>query len=80
MIIYSGLCPGSGLRICASKLRTDRDYVFYYRNLARTPVTGLLPLASLCVLNYLVYMGLVRRRKMIQIIGEREIVKLAGSP
>ena len=33
-------------------LRMDLDYIFWYNNLAKLIVTGLLPFVSLCVFNF----------------------------
>ena len=65
-------CYDTRPRLCVSSLRTNEDYIFYYINLARIPVTGLVPLVSLCVLNYLVYTKLVRRRKTMMNLGEKK--------
>ena len=65
-------CYDTRPRLCVSSLRTNEDYIFYYINLARIPVTGVVPLVSLCLLNYLVYMKLVRRRKAMMNIGEKK--------
>ncbi len=52
--------------LCISGLRRDTNYLLFYINLLRIPVTGLIPLVSLCVLNYLVYKRLVRRRRKMR--------------
>ena len=33
-------------------MRMDLDYIFWYNNLAKLIVTGLLPFVSLCVFNF----------------------------
>ena len=58
-------CPGSGTRLCVAPLRYNKDYVFYYINLTRIPVTGVIPLLALLVMNTLVYKRLEKRRKLI---------------
>ena len=38
-----------------TKLRLNDNYVFYYVNLSRLLVSGLIPLVSLAVLNFFIY-------------------------
>ena len=38
--------------VVLSSLRMDLDYIFWYNNLAKLIVTGLLPFVSLCVFNF----------------------------
>lgn len=57
-------------RLMVTPLRENSVYILFYINLARIPITGLLPFLALCILNYLVYVHLVRRRKNILNIGK----------
>jgi hypothetical protein len=50
-------------------LRSNKIYVVAYINIARNTVTGIFPLISLAILNYLVYKHLVRRRRGVAQIG-----------
>ncbi|TRY70921.1 hypothetical protein TCAL_16382 [Tigriopus californicus] len=52
-------------RLMVTPLRENSVYILFYINLARIPITGLLPFLALCILNYLVYVHLVKRRKNI---------------
>ena len=57
------------LRVNATSLRLNPDYIFYYVNISQNVVTGMIPLLSLVILNYLVYKHLVTRRKGIFTLG-----------
>ena len=35
-----------------SDLRMNDDYIFYYNNLAKLIITGIVPFAALCVFNF----------------------------
>ena len=35
----------------ATDLRMNDDYIFYYNNLAKLIITGVVPFAALCVFN-----------------------------
>lgn len=63
----------SHLHLNATALRLNPDYILYYVNVAQNVVTGLIPLISLVVLNYLVYTHLVKRRKGIHWLGNENI-------
>ena len=54
---------GHLLHIEPTQFRTDAYYIFYYVNISQNVVTGLIPLVSLVILNYLVYKHLKERRK-----------------
>ena len=43
----------------ATDLRMNDDYIFYYNNLAKLIVTGVVPFAALCVFNSKVFTVLV---------------------
>ena len=43
----------------ATDLRMNDDYIFYYNNLAKLIVTGVVPFAALCVFNSKVFTILV---------------------
>jgi len=49
----------------ATDLRMNDDYIFYYNNLAKLIVTGVVPFAALCVFNSKIYCALRRRRKLM---------------
>ena len=55
--------------INATSFRLNKDYSLYYVNISQTFVTGLIPLVSLVILNYLVYKYLKIRRKGIFDLG-----------
>ena len=57
-------------RVNATSLRVNPDYVFYYVNIGQNVVTGMIPLVSLVILNYLVYKHLKARRKGIFDLGK----------
>ena len=57
------------LRLGMNDFRRDPDYILYYINVAHLIITGLFPLVSLIVLNYLVYKHLVTRRKQVETLG-----------
>ena len=48
--------------IAETDLRLNIDYIFYYVNWGQNIVTGVIPLLSLFILNYLVYKNLKGRR------------------
>ena len=50
----------------ATELRNDPNYVLFYINLTKNSLTGLLPLALLATMNFLVYRKLVKRRKEME--------------
>ena len=52
----------SSPEVWASDLRLDEDYVFYYNNLAKLIVTGLLPFLSLSFFNFKIYAKIRSRR------------------
>ena len=43
----------------ATDLRMNDDYIFYYNNLAKLIITGVVPFAALCVFNSKVFTVLV---------------------
>jgi hypothetical protein len=45
-------------------LRMDIDYVFFYNNLAKLVITGVIPFVALCVFNFKIYAALRRRRQV----------------
>ena len=51
------------MHIIPTDFRTNADYKMYYVNISQNVVTGLIPLVSLVILNYLVYKHLKERRK-----------------
>lgn len=55
--------------INATSFRLNKDYSLYYVNISQNIVTGLIPLVSLVILNYLVYKHLKERRKGIFDLG-----------
>ena len=57
-------------RLGITDLRLNEDYSLYYINLTRIPLTGLIPLSLLCVLNYLVYRHLAKRRATVASMGK----------
>ena len=56
--------------LSVSDLRNNPNYILYYINITRILITGVLPLLSLCLLNYLVYSQLVKRRGTMMTLGE----------
>ena len=51
-------------------LRQDPQYNLYYVNISHLVITGIFPVASLVLLNYLVYKHLVQRRKQVKSLGK----------
>ena len=51
-------------------LRQDPQYNLYYVNISHLVVTGIFPVTSLVILNYLVYKHLVQRRKQVKSLGK----------
>ena len=43
-------------------LRLDLDYIFYYNNLAKLIITGVVPFGALCIFNFKIYSALKKRR------------------
>ena len=43
------------IKLLPTKLRLNDNYVFYYVNLSRLLVSGLIPLVSLTILNFFIY-------------------------
>ena len=43
------------IKLLPTKLRLNDNYVFYYVNLSRLLVSGLIPLVSLAILNFFIY-------------------------
>ena len=60
------------LRLRMNKFRRDPDYNLYYVNISHLVVTGIFPVASLVILNYLVYKHLVQRRKQVKSLGKKK--------
>jgi len=48
-----------------SDIRMNDDYIFYYNNLAKLIITGIVPFAALCVFNFKIYCALRRRRNVM---------------
>jgi len=46
-------------------LRMNDDYIFYYNNLAKLIITGIVPFVSLCFFNFKIYSSLRRRRSVM---------------
>ena len=40
------------LTLKPSDLRMNDDYIFYYNNLAKLIITGVVPFAALCIFNF----------------------------
>ena len=55
-----------GYKFEPTELRNDPNYVLFYINLTKNSLTGLLPLALLATMNFLVYRKLVKRRKEME--------------
>jgi hypothetical protein len=53
-----------------NEFRRDPQYILYYVNISHLVITGIFPVASLVVLNYLVYKTLVERRKQVEYLGK----------
>ena len=51
--------------VYAADLRMNDAYVFYYNNLAKLVITGLVPFVSLCFFNFKIYSSLRRRRNVM---------------
>ena len=52
-----------------NEFRLDHMYILYYVNVAHLITTGIFPVGSLIVLNYLVYSHLVERRRQAESLG-----------
>jgi hypothetical protein len=50
--------------VVPTDLRMDLDYVFFYNNLTKLVITGLIPFVALCVFNFKIYAALRRRRQV----------------
>ena len=46
------------LYLSPTELRMNDYYVFYYNNIAKLVVTGLIPLVALCFFNYKIYLAM----------------------
>lgn len=46
-------------------LRMNDDYIFYYNNLAKLIVTGIVPFTALCIFNTKIYCALRNRRNVM---------------
>ena len=69
-LIYTGdLKTFSFLRLGMNEFRLDHMYILYYVNVAHLIITGIFPVGSLIVLNYLVYSHLVERRRQAESLG-----------
>ena len=42
-----------------SDIRMNDDYIFYYNNLAKLIITGIVPFAALCAFNFKVHVSIV---------------------
>ena len=51
--------------VIPAELRMNDDYVFYYNNLAKLVITGVIPFVSLCFFNFKIYSSLRRRRNIM---------------
>ena len=51
--------------VMPADLRMNDAYVFYYNNLAKLVITGLVPFVSLCFFNFKIYSSLRRRRSVM---------------
>ena len=51
--------------VMPAELRMNDDYVFYYNNLAKLVITGIIPFVSLCFFNFKIYSSLRRRRSVM---------------
>ena len=40
------------VKVKPTDLRLNDDYIFYYNNLAKLIITGVIPFAALCVFNF----------------------------
>ena len=60
----------SFLRLRINDFRINPQYILYYVNIAHLVITGIFPLASLIILNYLIYKQLVDRRKQVETLGK----------
>jgi hypothetical protein len=52
------------LGVFPTDLRMDIDYVFFYNNLTKLVITGVIPFVALCVFNFKIYAALRRRRQV----------------
>lgn len=50
------------VQVMPTDLRMNDNYVFYYNNLAKLIITGLVPFVALCFFNFKIYAALRRRR------------------
>ena len=50
--------------VIPTDLRMDIDYVFFYNNLTKLVITGVVPFVALCVFNFKIYAALRRRRQV----------------
>ena len=50
--------------VIPTDLRMDIDYVFFYNNLTKLVITGVVPFVALCVFNFNIYAALRRRRQV----------------
>ena len=57
------------VKINETSLRHDPRYTYYYLYIAQNIVTGIIPLLSLVVLNYLIYKHLTDRKTEIRNLG-----------
>ena len=46
----------------------DENYVFYYNNLAKLVVTGIVPFVALSIFNYKIHAALKKRQKVKQLM------------
>ena len=53
-------------KLTTAEWRTHSHYVLFYINLTKNSLTGLIPLALLATMNFLVYRKLVNRRKEVE--------------
>ena len=51
--------------VIPADLRMNDDYVFYYNNLAKLLITGIIPFVSLCFFNFKIYSALKKRRQVM---------------
>jgi len=52
------------MSVLPTDLRMDLDYVFFYNNLTKLVITGVIPFVALCVFNFKIYSALRRRRQV----------------
>jgi hypothetical protein len=47
------------VQVQPTDLRMNDEYIFYYNNLAKLVVTGIVPFAALCIFNFKVFLKVI---------------------